>query len=144
MLHNKKNTILIYGNIDEKMSKMFIQQMINMAHYKNVLIRINSYGGELLPAIAMINVMKQHQGNIITLVDGYAASSASLIAASGTARFMFKTSFHLAHQVVNDCPRNSPMFNNIIKTIYNEVDLPQDIWLTARESFEYRLCDKII
>lgn len=143
MLHHPA-TILVYGDINEKMSYFFTREMQRFARHKSVLVRINSYGGELLPAIAMINVMKQHHGNIITLVDGYAASSASLIAASGTARFMFKTSFHLGHQVINDCPRNSPMFNNIINTIYNGVDLPEDIWLTARESFEYRLCDKII
>jgi ATP-dependent protease ClpP protease subunit len=143
MLHYPA-TILLYGNIDEKMSYFFTREMQRFARHKNVLIRINSYGGELLPALGIINVLKQHRGNIITLVDGFAASSASLIAASGDARFMFKTSFHLVHPVVNDCPINAPTFNSIIKTIYNGIDLPEEKWMPASECFEYRLCDKII
>jgi ATP-dependent protease ClpP protease subunit len=136
-------TILLYGNIDERMSLFFLKEMRRLHLHKNVLVRINSYGGDLLCALSIINVMKQHRGHVITLVDGFAASSASLIAASAQVRFMHKTSFQLAHKVVNDCPANGPIFNSVIKSIYKE-DIPEDRWLTASECFEYRICDKII
>ena len=144
MLHNKHNTILLYGPVDEKMAHYFTREMISMARYKNVIIRINSFGGDLLCALAIINVMRSHRGNIITVVDGAAASAASLIAASGTCRLMHRNSFHLVHKVVNDCPINAPMFNAVINRVYKGVDLPEDKWMTASESFEMRLCDKLI
>lgn len=144
MLHNKNNTILLYGDVNEKMAHYFAREMISMSNYKNVVVRINSFGGDLLCALAITNVMKQHRGEIVTLVDGAAASAASLIAASGTCRLMFRNSFHFAHKVVNDCPVNASMFNAVINRVYKGVDLPEDKWLGASESFEYGLCDKII
>lgn len=144
MLHNKNNTILLYDDVNERMAHYFAREMISMSNYKNVIIRINSFGGDLLCALAIINIMKQHRGEVITLVDGAAASAASLIAASGTCRLMFRNSFHLAHKVVNDCPINAPMFNAVINRVYKGVDLPEDKWMTASESFEYGLADKLI
>ncbi len=142
MLHYPA-TILLYSDVDEKMSHYFTREMMRYSNHKTILVRINSYGGDMLCALSIINVMRQHKGNIVTLVDGFAASSASLIAAAGDARFLHKQSFHFAHKVVNDCPVNSPMFNSIIKSIY-KVDVPEDRWLSASEAFEYKLADKII
>ena len=142
MLHYPA-TILLYSDVDEKMSLHFTREMMRYSKHRNILVRINSYGGDMLCALSIINVMKQHKGNVITLVDGFAASAASLIAVSAPVRFMHKGAFQLAHSVVNDDNTNAETFNRIIKSIYGN-SIPEEKWMTASECFEYRLCDKII
>lgn len=49
----------------------------------NITVRINSPGGSLFDGIAIYNALVQHKANVLTRVDGVAASAASIIAMAG-------------------------------------------------------------
>lgn len=63
----------------------------------DVTIRVNSPGGDVFGARAMVQAMKEHAGKITVHVDGYAASAASLIAAAGDTTIMADGAFIMIH-----------------------------------------------
>ena len=66
---------------------------------RDVLIRINSPGGDLFEGIAIYNLLREHKGRVTTRVIGLAASAASLIAMAGDARQVARASFMMIHNV---------------------------------------------
>ncbi|KAK0329192.1 hypothetical protein LTR94_037805, partial [Friedmanniomyces endolithicus] len=50
---------------------------------EQLTVRINSYGGSVTDGIAIHNALKRHKATVTTVVDGIAASIASLIAMAG-------------------------------------------------------------
>jgi ATP-dependent Clp endopeptidase proteolytic subunit ClpP len=92
--------ILIYGDIGENWwsetvtAKDFVTDL-NALDVDNLTVRINSYGGSVTDGIAIYNAIKRHRAQVTTVIDGIAASIASLIAMAGdtvqmanNARFM--------------------------------------------------------
>lgn len=63
-----------------------------------VHLRINSPGGDVFAARAMAQAMREHDGEIIAHVDGYAASAASLIAVTAARCIMAPGSFMMIHK----------------------------------------------
>lgn len=63
-----------------------------------VALRINSPGGDVFAARAMAQAMREYAGEITAHVDGYAASSASLIAVSASKTIMAPGSFMMIHK----------------------------------------------
>lgn len=57
----------------------FLNDIDKVKDKKNVTFRINSPGGEVFAGIAIYNRMKEFTGNVTTIVDGLAASAASII-----------------------------------------------------------------
>lgn len=49
-------------------------------HVENIVLRINSPGGDVFDGIAIYNELKQHKASITAKIDGWAASMASVIA----------------------------------------------------------------
>jgi ATP-dependent protease ClpP protease subunit len=64
----------------------------------DVTLRINSPGGDVFAARAMVAAMSGHAGQITAHVDGYAASAASLIAVSAGRTVMADGSFLMIHK----------------------------------------------
>ena len=64
---------------------------------KQVNLHINSPGGDVFEGMAIYNFFASHQADVSVMVDGLAASSASLIAMSGKTRRMAKASFMMIH-----------------------------------------------
>lgn len=50
---------------------------------KNITVWIDSYGGDVFAAAGIYNALKEHDGKVITVVDGKAMSAASVIAMAG-------------------------------------------------------------
>ena len=49
----------------------------------DVVVRINSYGGDVFEGHAIYNLIKSYSGNVTVVIDGIAASAASVIAMAG-------------------------------------------------------------
>ena len=64
----------------------------------DVTLRINSPGGDVFAARAMVQAMREHEGTITVHVDGYAASAASLLAVAGDTVIMAEGAFMMIHQ----------------------------------------------
>lgn len=60
-------------------------------------VYINSYGGEVGEGIAIYNMLKRHNAKVITYVDSFACSIATVIFAAGAERVVYNTSLGFYH-----------------------------------------------
>ena len=80
--------ILIYGDIGESWygetvaAADFVRE-VAMLDVSALTVRINSYGGSVTDGVAIYNALKRHKATVTTVIDGIAASIASLIAMAG-------------------------------------------------------------
>jgi len=61
-------------------SKRFVQELNDLGEVDEILVRINSPGGAVFDGVAIYNALKEHPARIDVLVEGLAASIASVIA----------------------------------------------------------------
>lgn len=64
-------------------SKRFVQELNDLGEVDEILVRINSPGGAVFDGVAIYNALKEHRARIDVLVEGLAASIASVIAMAG-------------------------------------------------------------
>lgn len=77
-----------------------IQKTENISNV--ISLHITSNGGSLMPALYICDLIQYLETDVHTFVDGYAASSASLISVCGNKRFITKHSSMLIHQLSAD------------------------------------------
>lgn len=101
----KNHTHFLYGDIDEEVIKKTIQwityeNMIEGEEDKTLTLYINSSGGDLYEAFALIDTMKASKYDIRTIGIGKIMSAAFLIFCSGTKgqRFIGKNTGIMCHQ----------------------------------------------
>ena len=129
-----------------------------------IKLHINSYGGSVFAGLAAIDYIKNSKIEIHTIIDGCAASAATLMSCVASRRYMHKHSCMLVHQLsgmmwgkfqeMQDDMENSTMLMKKIKDIYREhtkipkreMDniLKHDLWWEAEKCLEYGLVDEII
>lgn len=134
------------------------------ADYKPILLYINSPGGELISTLAVMDRIKSNKVPIYTIVEGYAASGASILSIVGSKRFMRKNSMMLIHELsgeiwgklskMKESVEQSEKMMAILINIYRENTtmseetlsnlLKHDYYLTAKECLQYGLIDTII
>jgi|ERR1700754_502483 len=94
--------VLIYDEIGGSLgvqASQFIEDIGNIKT-KNINVRINSPGGSLFDGIAIYNALMRHPSNITTIVDGIAASAASIIAMGGDTVEMMPGSQIMIHDAM--------------------------------------------
>tara|TARA_Y100000389_G_C17467782_1_gene527290 strand:+ start:5856 stop:6575 length:720 start_codon:yes stop_codon:yes gene_type:complete len=64
-----------------------------------IYLHINSDGGEVYPALAAVDTIMKSKIPVITIIEGCAASAATMISVAGTERHMSKHSHMLIHEV---------------------------------------------
>ena len=74
----------------------FLQELEKIKEKEQITVRINSGGGELYAAISIYNRLKELK-NVITIVDGLAASAASIILQAGKIRKVYAGSQVMIH-----------------------------------------------
>lgn len=74
----------------------FLQDLEKIKEKEKIIVRINSGGGELYAAISIYNRLKELK-NVITIVDGLAASAASVILQAGKVRKVYAGSQVMIH-----------------------------------------------
>jgi len=129
-----------------------------------IFLHINSYGGSVFAGFAAADYILSSPVDIITVVDGCAASAATLMSVVGSYRLMHKHSFMLIHQLsswtggkyaeLQDDMKNNDLLMKTIKSIYEEHTkipksqlskiLKHDLWWDAKKCLEYSLIDEII
>lgn len=127
-------------------------------------LHINSFGGDLFAGLSAVDHIQNCKNPIHTIVDGAAASAASLMAVVGHKRSMFKNSYILIHQLstwhagtyeqlkdeVMNCDNLMTTLRNIYKENTNippkklEEILKRDLWLSSEDCLKYGLVDEII
>jgi ATP-dependent Clp endopeptidase proteolytic subunit ClpP len=129
-----------------------------------IRLHITSGGGSVIAAYSIIDCMGELKVPVHTIVDGYAASAATLISVHGTKRFIKKNASMLIHQVrsgmwgkmaeIEDDYKNIKKIHERIKDIYEEKTnlkrnelvkiLKHDLDWDAEECLERGLVDEII
>jgi ATP-dependent protease ClpP protease subunit len=85
----KRAEVLIHEPIGENWygdgltSKRFLKELAGIGDVDEILVRINSPGGAVFDSIAIYNALKAHGAKIEVLIEGLAASGASVIAMAG-------------------------------------------------------------
>jgi len=130
----------------------------------NIFLHINSFGGSLFAGLAAVDYIKKCKVPIHTIIDGCAASAATLMSVVGQERKMHRHSFMLLHQLTSsawgkyedlkDDMKNNDLLMKTIKDIYIEHTkipkrqlnkiLKHDLWWDAETCLKYGLVDEII
>ncbi len=163
-------TILISGAVDSKLTEKIVKQLLLLEQKdpeKEIIILINSPGGEIYSGYAIFDMMKFISCPVSTVVIGLAASMGSILSLAGDdgRRFALPKARIMIHQPLltgaegqtTDLEIHS---KQILKTrqeiaeLYSAIsgktvkqvikDLDRDHWLTSEEALEYGLIDKII
>ena len=178
----KDNHIYFYGNVNtknclninlaikevgRKMTLLSYDMNIEPEHLK-IYLHINSFGGSVFAAISTIDTIKSSKIPIVSIVEGGAASAATLISCVCSERYIRPNSFMLIHQVssgfwgtmeeIKDEFKNLKKLMKFIKKLYkkhtkldNSEDsevkldciLKRDIWWDSSECLKYGLVDEI-
>ena len=93
--------LFLYGEVGDAPGEHFTLRMVREALAKHgdspLTVYINSGGGFLSEGLGIHNALKSHAGRVTTVVDGIAASSASLIAMAGAEIVMRRGSTMMIH-----------------------------------------------
>lgn len=158
-------TIFIEGDIDTSDVSSFYQAIIKMRDRKTpITILINSGGGGLVEAMAIIDMIKVCDVQFNAIVAGMCCSAATLIACSCKHRSATKHSTFMIHEMSNhiesrytelreEVRMNDQWMNNII-SIYQEAtghdrEFLRDIllrtkWMSSIEAIDFGLIDQIL
>ena len=129
-----------------------------------IMLHINSYGGSVFAGLSAVDYIKNSKIPVHTIIDGCAASAATLMSCVGSHRMMHKNACMLVHQLsgmmwgkfqeMQDDMENSEMLMEKIKNIYREhtkipkkeMDniLKHDIWWEADKCLLYGLVDELV
>jgi ATP-dependent protease ClpP protease subunit len=172
------NTINFYSDISSlacaELNRILRELDTRMQHAKitmnepdfdpTIHLRIHSYGGDVLAALASVDTIRNLKTKVYTYVEGAAASAATLISISGKKRFIGKNSFMLIHQLsavcagtferLEDEQENNRRMMNTIKSLYKEYTkipmkeldniLKRDIWFDSPTCLKYGLVDVVV
>lgn len=147
-------------------TKYMVNGMFESSAPAPIWLHINSPGGILTAAISMIDTINRikHAVPIITIVEGRAASAATMLSMVGSHRVIRENSYMLVHQLsqgmwgtytqIQDDMKNADKFMKDIKRLYkkhtkfpvlelNEL-LKHDLYLDAKTCKKYSIVDDII
>lgn len=141
-----------------------IQDKLEEADGKPLEVHINSNGGEVFEGLAIYNVIKNYRGQKVTIVDGLAASIASVIALAGDVVKMNAASMLMIHNASTFCYGNADdmeevakvlrQVSSVIRDVYvsktkqspEEIDrlMKAETYLNAQDALNYGFIDEII
>ena len=132
---------------------------------KPIYLYVQSFGGSVYDMFALIDIIESSTTPIMTICTGYCMSAAALIFMAGHARYMFKNSTLMLHQMssialgkindlVLDVKEQNKLHKKMMKFIKKHSDLPkkylkhidgdkQDVYLSAKNCIKYGICDEI-
>ena len=169
---NSNSEILLYGPIagekswwDDKVTPKDFEADLESLGSKPVTVRVNSPGGDVFAAHAIFNMLKHYKGSVTVVIDGLAASAATIIAMAGDKIVMPSNSLMMIHnpaiglydyysaselQGVMDALgkiKDSIIaaYRTKCKCTAEEITAMMDAetWLNAEECLEKGFCDKI-
>lgn len=168
----QNHTHFLTGDIDEENIKRAMQWIAyeNMVddEDKQLTLFINSYGGDLYQAFALIDMMKHSQYPISTIGLGSIMSAGFMIFAAGEKgyRFVGKNTGIMCHQFTNEsygkyhdikaaAKENETLNERMLeilreasglpdRTIKSKLLGPTDLWLTPNELIELNIADRIL
>lgn len=164
----KDRIIMLNGEIDDVNCNTIISELLYLdsLNHNDISLYINSPGGSVTAGMAIYDTMNFVKSDVSTIVVGIAASMGAFLLSSGTKgkRFGLPNSEVMIHQPLGGAQGqateikiaaerilkmreklNKMLAENTGKDIKEiEKDTERDHFLTAQESVEYGLIDKIL
>jgi ATP-dependent protease ClpP protease subunit len=157
--------LLIYGEIGFwDVEALDVARAVEALDVDEITVRINSPGGDVFDGVAIYNLLKSHKAEITTVVDGVAASIASLIMLAGDVVEMSPSSMVMVHEawmVAMGNKRELREASDLLAKIENSTIIPAyqertgltrdeivamveaTTWLSAEEAVEMKFADGI-
>lgn len=170
-VHNeetKTSEITIYGVIgtswwNESFSAKDIDDAIKAAGDNDIIINLNSPGGDVFDGIAIFNRLKRHPGKVTIHVDGWACSAASVIAMAADELIMGLGSMMMIHEASNivwgtktDMRKEADVLEELEEGIIDiymtranvsreeiRKKLDSETWFSAKSAVEIGFADKL-
>ncbi len=171
-----RNRIYFYSEVNRPKNLELNKNIVTMANtlYNRgqslsvdpgrIFLHINSGGGSVFAGMSSVDYILNSKVPITTVIDGCAASAATIMSVVGHHRVMHKHAFMLIHQIssamwgkfedMKDDMKNSELLMETIIKIYEEHTriprselkeiLKRDIWWDAKTCLDYGLVDEII
>lgn len=165
------NEIDIYGFIDSvtvegmTISPQTIKdQLKGMSDEKEIIVNINSNGGDVFSGVAIYNMLRRQKAHITVNIDGLAASIASVIAMAGDTVNMPNNAVLMIHNAwtqitgdSNEFKKQADSLERINSVVFNsyldknpDLDhallrqyMDEETWFTAKEAEDLGLIDNI-
>ena len=174
-IYTKDNNIYFYSDVTttsclkliKYINKLTENSLITSIKYNipppPIYLHLQSYGGEMIPAYSVVDHIQNNKVPIESIIEGTAASAATLISLVCHKRRITRNSYMLIHQmsttitgtidnIIDDCEFNTKLMNAmkniyIQKTILKQSDLDlilqRDKWWNSIECLEKGLVDTI-
>ena len=141
-----------------------IQQVYRLNEAPKVQLHINSYGGSVFAGFSSVDYIRNCPVPVVSVIDGCAASAATIMSVVAEERLMHEHAFMLIHQLssgmwgkfeaMKDDMKNNELLMKKIIGIYEEHTkipkvkikdiLKRDLWWDAKTCLKYGLVDDII
>jgi ATP-dependent protease ClpP protease subunit len=129
-----------------------------------IYLHINSYGGSVFAGFSSVDYIKNSTVPVVSIVDGCAASAATIMSVVAHERLIHEHSFMLIHQLSSgmwgkyeamkdDMKNNELLMKKIINVYQENTKIPKskisdilkrDLWWDAKTCLKYGLVDDII
>jgi len=160
--------IMIYGYIgddwDGITAKMFQQMLLEVGEVEELILEINSLGGDVFEAVNIYGAAVMHSAHVITEIPAVAASAAAFIAQAGDERRISENGQFMVHRASGGVWGNAQEIRDYLKLLDNtdemlqrvfaartgldaetlEEVLSRDSWLTAEESLVLGFVDEVV
>ncbi|HGI4632343.1 TPA: head maturation protease, ClpP-related [Streptococcus agalactiae] len=147
---------------DEVTPQLFKNDLL--ARTGDITLWINSPGGDVFAAAQIYNMLMDYQGDVHVIIDGLAASAASVIAMAGTtvsmspvAMMMIHNPWTFAQGEAKDMAKVIEMLGEIKESIINAYELrtglsrtkishlmDSESWFNAKKAVELGFADKVL
>lgn len=152
---------------DEVSPKMFKDDLYKFGKGGPITIRMNSYGGDVVAASIMNNIIRDYPGQVTVQIDGVAASAATIVAVAGdqiriqeTAYFMIHDPsmiFFMAQINLEDMTRMAESLKAVKEGIVNAYEsktglsrsrlaklMTDETWMDAQKAVDLGFADEVI
>jgi len=165
----KDRIIMLDTEVTSHSASLIVAQMLFLeadSPDRDILFYINSPGGSVTAGMSIYDTMQLVKCDVQTIVMGQAASMGSLLAAAGATgkRFILPNARHMIHQPLGGASgqatdveiqaRELLRWKEVLTNIYVKhtgqsfdalkADMERDNFMTAEQSVEYGLADKLI
>ncbi|HAO61556.1 MAG TPA: Clp protease ClpP [Erysipelotrichaceae bacterium] len=162
--------LIIHGDItsmkweESDVGSFDIAKELKEVKTSNLLVRINSYGGEVSQGLGIYNLLRSFQGKVTTINDGFACSAASVIYMAGVKRVMPRSALLMIHNAATIAWGDSNDFIKMADTlakvtqpsveVYKSVSnlseaeikkmMDDETWISADEALKYGFATHIV
>ena len=141
-----------------------VRDIYQLEETPKVYLHINSYGGSVFAGFGSVDYIRTCEAPVVSVIDGCAASAATIMSVVANERYINEHAFMLIHQLssgmwgkfeaMKDDMENNQMLMDKIVTIYEQNTkipkskikdiLKRDLWWDAKTCLKYGLVDDII